>query len=214
MAKDDMNKLDSLAEKIEEAFLALQTVMKQINEISSIADNLESASKKINTKYLDILDSKKFETLKETSNKALEEILKDIKRIDDAILSIDVLKQQTTEAVAALSKRIGTYEENLRISKETAREVDDKLVKILKSAENAQTTGEKRILTASKLLEASAEVEKYDELLKIENENNRLLRDVLGKISSLEKKGLKPLEGIGIQKKPEEPKKPNYGQPK
>lgn len=214
MPKDDVNRLDDLAEKIEQAYQALQGLMTQINDISSIADTIETATKKINAKYLDILDPKKFEQLKDNSTRSMDDILKSIQKIEESIVSIDVLKQQTGEAIAALAGRISSYESNLRISKDTAREIDEKLLKIIKSAENAQVTGEKRILTASKLLEASAEVEKFDQLLKLENDNNRLLRDVLGKLSSLERRDSKSTDSKPDNRKKDEGVKSPFVPPK
>lgn len=182
MGKDDIVKLEDLSIQIEEAFGTLQKLMGKISELGEVASSLEEVTKKINEKYLEAFNVKRLEQLRDQNQKALNGLLVDIKKIDESILSIDVMRQQTSESVQKFASRMSGFEETLRQVKASTQEIDSKLLTLLKSAEGQMQDGEKRLQSASRLVEASAEIEKYDKMLKLQQDNNQMLKELMNRL--------------------------------
>lgn len=187
---------EQLANKIETAYIELKKTIDQIDMLSGVIEHIRNTSQEILEKYIAVIDPSKLTQIREQNRHALKQMIEDIQKIETNMTDFDVISHQTKELVDTFSKRFSSFDDMFKKIKQAVGDLDNKLLKLLKEAEKQQRLGQNRFLQASKLFHASAEIEKYDELLALEKENNRLLKELLSKPS------------LGINPKIHQPKGP------
>jgi hypothetical protein len=174
---------EQLANKIETAYKELKQTIDQIDLLSSVIDHIKETSQDILEKYITTIDPAKLTQIREQNKTALKTMIEDVQKIERNMTDFDVVSQQTKELVDTFSSRFSTFDDVFKKTKQSITELDNKLLKLIKEAEKQQRLGQNRFLQASKLFHASAEVEKYDQLLALEKENNRMLKDIQSKMT-------------------------------
>jgi methyl-accepting chemotaxis protein len=174
---------EQLANKIETAYKELKQTIDQIDLLSSVIDHIKETSQDILEKYITTIDPAKLTQIREQNKTALKTMIEDVQKIERNMTDFDVVSQQTKELVDTFSSRFSTFDDVFKKTKQSITELDNKLLKLIKEAEKQQRLGQNRFLQASKLFHASAEVEKYDQLLALEKENNRILKDIQSKMT-------------------------------
>lgn len=172
---------EQLSKKIEEAYEELIKTMDQIGSLGQIVEQLKTNTQSIIEKYVETLEPAKIAQLREQSKKSLNQMIEDVNRIQKAMIDYDVVEHQISEYVTSFTVKMNNFENILQGTKKIIQDMDTKLLKLIKEAEKNQVIGQKRFYQASQLFNASAEVEKYDELLKLQKENNKLLKEFLNK---------------------------------
>ncbi|MFP4178101.1 MAG: hypothetical protein ACLFTZ_04985 [Acholeplasmataceae bacterium] len=188
---------EQLAKRIEDAYNELRDTISRIDLLSGIIEEIKRTSQEILDRYSTAIDPAKLTQIREQNKHALNEMIEDIQKIEANMTDFEVVAQQTKELVDSFSQRFSAFDDVFRKTKQAITDLDNKLLRLLKQAERQQQLGQNRFLQASKLFDASAEVEKYDELLALEKENNRLLKELLSKPS------------LGFNPKYEQPKSAN-----
>jgi len=173
--------IELLGKKIEEAYNELTTTVEKLNTLTGIVDQLKNNTKGIIDQYVATLDPTKMAEMRESSKKAFQQMMDDIIKIDQALKNYEVVEYQLGENITGFNVRLNQFENSLQSTRKSLQDMDTKLLKLIKEAEKNQANGQKRFQQASQLFHASAEIEKYDELIKLERENNRLLKELLGK---------------------------------
>lgn len=174
---------DQLANKIETAYIELKQTIDRIDMLSTVIEHIKETSQEILEKYITAIDPARLTQIREQNKHALNRMIEDIQKIEANMTDFDVVSHQTKELVDTFSKRFSTFDDMFKKMKQSMGDLDNKLLKLLKESEKQQRLGQNRFLQASKLFHASAEIEKYDELLALEKENNRLLKELLSKQS-------------------------------
>lgn len=174
---------EQLANKIETAYKELKQTIDQIDLLSSVIEHIKETSQDILEKYITTIDPAKLTQIREQNKTALKTMIEDVQKIERNMTDFDVVSQQTKELVDTFSSRFSTFDDVFKKTKQSITELDNKLLKLIKEAEKQQRLGQNRFLQASKLFHASAEVEKYDQLLALEKENNRMLKDIQSKMT-------------------------------
>jgi len=174
---------EQLANKIETAYKELKQTIDQIDLLSSVIDHIKETSQDILEKYITTIDPAKLTQIREQNKTALKTMIEDVQKIERNMTDFDVVSQQTKELVDTFSSRFSSFDDVFKKTKQSITELDNKLLKLIKEAEKQQRLGQNRFLQASKLFHASAEVEKYDQLLALEKENNRILKDIQSKMT-------------------------------
>jgi methyl-accepting chemotaxis protein len=174
---------EQLANKIETAYKELKQTIDQIDLLSSVIEHIKETSQDILEKYITTIDPAKLTQIREQNKTALKTMIEDVQKIERNMTDFDVVSQQTKELVDTFSSRFSTFDDVFKKTKQSITELDNKLLKLIKEAEKQQRLGQNRFLQASKLFHASAEVEKYDQLLALEKENNRILKDIQSKMT-------------------------------
>ena len=172
---------EQLSKKIEEAYEELIKTMDQIGSLGQIVEQLKTNTQSIIEKYVETLEPAKIAQLREQSKKSLNQMIEDVNRIQKAMIDYDVVEHQISEYVTSFTVKMNNFENILQGTTKIIQDMDTKLLKLIKEAEKNQVIGQKRFYQASQLFNASAEVEKYDELLKLQKENNKLLKEFLNK---------------------------------
>ncbi len=173
-----MAKIEELAIKIEQSYEVMQNLMEELGSLHKMADEIEQATKVMNSKFLSVLDSKKFDGIRDQNKASLDKIMDDVAKIERSLDSIDVIRTLTQETISKFSERMASMDESFKKTKQTANDIDSKLLSLLKNAEKQMQAGENRIAKASQLFDVSAEIEKYDNLIKLQKENNQLLKEI------------------------------------
>ena len=196
-----MAKIEDITQKLEKSYLNLQLLMDDIGNLEKLFRDIEKVTLEFKEKFVEVLDPKRFDDIKNENEKSMKHIMSTIKNIDDNLSRVLVYKDQTQGIIDLFSEKIGSFEKTFNKTKDTANDVNLKLTKILSAAEKISFNGHDKLMKASKLLEVSAEIEKYDELLKIEKDNNRMLKELINfknknnenlKINLMSKNEIKP----------------------
>jgi phosphoglycerate-specific signal transduction histidine kinase len=197
---------ETLAKKIEDAYTEMRSMIDKLDAINRIVEQFKNNTNDIIDKYISTLEPAKIAEIRENSKKALNEMITDIKKIDQALSDFVVIEHQLGENITSFNTRIHKLEQDLQSNRKSLQDVDTKLIRIIKEAEKNQQTAQKRFYQANQLLKASAEVEKYDELIKLQRENNKMLKELLGKTPGQHQKPL-------VQKNSGDPFIPKMDQP-
>lgn len=168
--------MDELARKIEEAYRGIIEATKRIMVLSDTIDDLKVTTGEIIDKYTKAIDQSKLEETRKVSQKALQGMMSEIDKVETLIKEFEYTKLSFEDGITNFTERLKSLENHLKTNKSSIDEIDRKLVKHLKSAEMNSQLGVKRLNQATKLMQAKEEIEKYDELLKLERENNKILK--------------------------------------
>lgn len=171
--------MDELGKKIEETYNELLIAIKKINTLSETIEGLKSTTTDIINQYTQTIDQSKLDKIKSSSEKALNTMVKDIKVIEDQMISFEVVKQTIEDSIELFTSRMSSLEDNLKKTKGPIQEIDQKIIKHIKEAEKNNALGLKRFNQASALIDAKEEIKRYDKLLELEKENNRLLKQLI-----------------------------------
>jgi hypothetical protein len=172
-----------LSRKIESAYNEILETSKKINILSATIDQLKETTADIIDKYLKALDQSKLEETRNNSHKALEKMMSEIDKVETLISEFEYTKLTLEEGMSNFSERVKSLDESIKKNKSAFDDIDKKLFKHMKQAEIDRKLGTKRLQDATKVMQVKEEIERFDQLLKIEKENNRLLREIQKSIS-------------------------------
>lgn len=175
--------MDELGKKIEETYNELLLAIKKINVLSETIDSLKTTTTEIINQYTQTIDQSKLEKTRASSEKALNAMLNDIRKVEEQMSGFEVIKQTLEDSFELFTKRMTSLEDNIKKTKGPIQEIDQKLIKYIKEAEKNNLIGLKRLTQAATLVDAKEEIQKYDKLLELEKENNKLLKQLLAKES-------------------------------
>jgi hypothetical protein len=175
--------MDELGKKIEETYNELLLAIKKINVLSETIDGLKTTTTEIINQYTQTIDQSKLEKTRASSEKALNAMLNDIRKVEEQMSGFEVIKQTLEDSFELFTKRMASLEDNIKKTKGPIQEIDQKLIKYIKEAEKNNLIGLKRLTQAATLVDAKEEIQKYDKLLELEKENNKLLKQLLAKES-------------------------------
>lgn len=174
-----MPKIEDISQKLEKSYQNLQLLMDDIGNLEKLFTDIEKVTAEFKSKYIEVLDPKRFDDIKTENEKSMKHIMSTMKGIDESLSRILVYKEQTQTIIDLFSDKIGSFEKSFNKTKDTANDINHKLTKLLSNAEKISFNGHDKLMKASKLLEVSAEIERYDELLKLEKDNNRMLKELI-----------------------------------
>lgn len=174
-----MEKIEAIARQLETSYEAFIEVIKSIEQLQQTVTRIDNTSKKITKEYEKALDPKKLKTIEETTQEAYKTMQDKIKRLNELVNDAELMHQSTHEAIHQSINRIEKFGSSVNKSKAISQEVDKKLAALIQTAEKQKEEGERAFVKASTLFEANRQIEKYDELLKLERENNRMLKDLM-----------------------------------
>ena len=176
-----MAKIEDLALKLEQSYENMLLLMDDIGKLKQVFEAIQKATDDFKSQYETVMDKSKFEEIKKANQNAVTHILGDIKKIEESLTIVEVYKQHTEESINQFTKRIGNLEESFKKTKQAVNDVDVKLTTLVKNVEKTAFGADQKIIKASKLFDISAEIEHYDELLKLQRDNNRMLRELTNK---------------------------------
>jgi chromosome segregation ATPase len=168
-----------LLKKIEEAYMELGNTIDKVNMLTSIIETVKVTTKEILDRYISTIDPAKLTEMRESGKKVLQQMIEDISKIDQALSSYSIVEHQLNEQVTSFSSRLQSLEQMLQGTRKSISDIDTKLLKLIKEAEKNQLTAQKRFQQASQLFNASLEVEKYEELISLQKDNNAMLKELL-----------------------------------
>lgn len=175
--------MEELAKKIETTYEELLNSIKKVNALSQTIEDLKNTTNEIIEKYTDALDQSKIEKAKQSSEKNLQVMIEDIKKIEALMNSVEVAKQNVADLIMLFTTRMNTLDETLKNTRKPIQEIDQKLIKYFKEAEKNADLGMKRFNQAAQVVEAKEEIQKYEELISLQKENNKLIKQLMAKLS-------------------------------
>lgn len=181
--------IEVLAKRIEEAYESLNTTIEKVGTLTDIVDQFKKSTESIMEKYISTLEPSRMAELRENSKKNLQKMIEDIDSIDRAIKNYEIVEHQLVEQITNFQQRINNLETNLGNTRKSLQDMDTKLLRLIKEAEKNQQTAQKRFTQATQLITAEKEIEKYDELLRLIKNNNRLLQELTNKSKNMESLG-------------------------
>jgi hypothetical protein len=176
-----VEKFEDIALRIEETYKKLQEVINMIGSLKDIAEDIQKATDNIKRIYSETLKADKLSEVQKDNKKAFEAMAADVKKIDETLESISVLRIQAQDSIKMYGQRISNYEDSVRKNKELAQKIDVKLTTIVDALEKQRKVNERDYGRVVKLVEATVEIEKYDELIRLQKENNTLLQKLLSR---------------------------------
>jgi hypothetical protein len=175
--------MEELIKKIEATYEELLNTIKKVNALTQTIDDLKITTTQIIEKYTETLDHSKIEKAKQNTEKTLQVMVDDIKKIENLMGNVEMAKQNVADLMSLFTNRMTSLEDTLKKTKTPIQEIDQKLIKYIKEAEKNAELGMKRFNQASQLVDAKEEIKKYDELLILQKENNKLIKQLIAKMS-------------------------------
>jgi len=175
--------MEELIKKIEATYEELLNTIKKVNALTQTIDDLKVTTTQIIEKYTETLDQTKIEKAKQSTEKTLQVMVDDIKKIENLMGNVEMAKQNVADLISLFTNRMTSLEDTLKKTKTPIQEIDQKLIKYIKEAEKNAELGMKRLNQASQLVDAKEEIKKYDELLMLQKENNKLIKQLMAKLT-------------------------------
>lgn len=174
--------MDELVKKIEATYDELIYTISKVNQLSETIDHLKLTTTQIIDNYTETLDHTKIDKAKQQTEKTLQIMVDDIKKIENLMNGVEVAKQDVKDLIGLFNSRMSSLEESLKNARKPIQEIDQKLVKYIKEAEKNAELGMKRFNQAAQLVDAKVEIEKYNELISLQKENNKLIKQLMAKL--------------------------------
>lgn len=176
--------MEELVKKIEATYEELLNTIKKVNALTQTIDDLKVTTTQIIEKYTETLDQSKIEKAKQSTEKTLQVMVEDIKKIENLMGNVEMAKQNVADLMSLFTNRMASLEDTLKKTKTPIQEIDQKLIKYIKEAEKNAELGMKRFNQAAQLVDAKEEIKKYDELIMLQKENNKLIKQLMAKMAT------------------------------
>lgn len=176
--------MEELVKKIEATYEELLNTIKKVNALTQTIDDLKVTTTQIIEKYTETLDQSKIEKAKLSTEKTLQVMVEDIKKIENLMGNVEMAKQNVADLISLFTNRMASLEDTLKKTKTPIQEIDQKLIKYIKEAEKNAELGMKRFNQAAQLVDAKEEIKKYDELIMLQKENNKLIKQLMAKMAT------------------------------
>lgn len=176
--------MEELVKKIEATYEELLNTIKKVNALTQTIDDLKVTTTQIIEKYTETLDQSKIEKAKLSTEKTLQVMVEDIKKIENLMGNVEIAKQNVADLMSLFTNRMASLEDTLKKTKTPIQEIDQKLIKYIKEAEKNAELGMKRFNQAAQLVDAKEEIKKYDELITLQRENNKLIKQLMAKMAT------------------------------
>jgi|GEM_PF-4145136 len=176
--------MEELVKKIEATYEELLNTIKKVNALTQTIDDLKVTTTQIIEKYTETLDQSKIEKAKLSTEKTLQVMVDDIKKIENLMGNVEMAKQNVADLISLFTNRMASLEDTLKKTKTPIQEIDQKLIKYIKEAEKNAELGMKRFNQAAQLVDAKEEIKKYDELITLQRENNKLIKQLMAKMAT------------------------------
>lgn len=176
--------MEELVKKIEATYEELLNTIKKVNALTQTIDDLKVTTTQIIEKYTETLDQSKIEKAKQSTEKTLQVMVEDIKKIENLMGNVEMAKQNVADLISLFTNRMASLEDTLKKTKTPIQEIDQKLIKYIKEAEKNAELGMKRFNQAAQLVDAKEEIKKYDELIMLQKENNKLIKQLMAKMAT------------------------------
>ncbi len=176
--------MEELVKKIEATYEELLNTIKKVNALTQTIDDLKVTTTQIIEKYTETLDQSKIEKAKQSTEKTLQVMVEDIKKIENLMGNVEIAKQNVADLISLFTNRMASLEDTLKKTKTPIQEIDQKLIKYIKEAEKNAELGMKRFNQAAQLVDAKEEIKKYDELIMLQKENNKLIKQLMAKMAT------------------------------
>lgn len=176
--------MEELVKKIEATYEELLNTIKKVNALTQTIDDLKVTTTQIIEKYTETLDQSKIEKAKQSTEKTLQVMVEDIKKIENLMGNVEIAKQNVADLISLFTNRMASLEDTLKKTKTPIQEIDQKLIKYIKEAEKNAELGMKRFNQAAQLVDAKEEIKKYDELITLQRENNKLIKQLMAKMAT------------------------------
>ena len=177
-----MEHIDALAKQIEQSYQKFQDLVNSIDKLHNVLTKIEGTSDSIVNKFKEVLNEKKVVEVLKNTEKQYSLMQENITQLNQQIDSVEIMHQQIDDSIKNTIRRIDRYEQNLK----KAKSLDTKLSALINTVEKNKDKAESHFYKASTIFEANREIEKYDELIELQRENNKLLKKVLNKGDSKE----------------------------
>ncbi|MBW4258567.1 hypothetical protein KTG15_12855 [Methanobacterium sp. YSL] len=175
--------MDELVKKIETTYDELIYTIGKVNQLSDTIENLKITTTQIIDRYTETLDLTKIEKVRQTTEKSLQAMVEDVKKIENLMGNLEISKQNVADLMSLFTNRMATLEDTLKKTRNPIQEIDQKLIKYIKEAEKNAELGMKRFTQAAQLVDAKEEIKKYDELIALQKENNKLIKQLMTKLT-------------------------------
>lgn len=176
--------MDELVKKIEATYDELIYTISKVNQLSETIDYLKLTTTQIIDKYTETLDHTKIDKAKQQTEKTLQIMVEDIKRIENLMNGVEVAKQDVKDLIGLFNNRMNSLEESLKNARKPIQDIDQKIVKYIKEAEKNAELGMKRFNQAAQLVDAKVEIQQYSELISLQKENNKLIKQLMAKLDA------------------------------
>jgi hypothetical protein len=174
-----MEKYDELSKKIEESHKKMLILLDEIGGFKNIFSNFSEQIETAKTQYNELFKIEKFNDLKKNNDLLLKKMQEDIKKIDENMSIIETYKKLTDEQINIFVKRIHTYEDDHKKMRQAMNDIDNKLSFILTKIDKRENSIFEKSMKVDQLFSANVELQNYSELLKLQKDNNRLLKKLL-----------------------------------
>lgn len=174
-----MEKFDELTKKIEDSHKKMLLLLDEIGGFKSIFSSFSDQVEAAKAQYNDLFKIEKFSELKKNNDALLKKVQEDVKKIDENMSIIETYKKLTDEQINIFVKRIHTYEDDHKKMRQAMNDIDNKLSFILTKMDKRENSVYEKSIKVNQLFEANAELQNYSELLKLQKDNNRLLKKLI-----------------------------------
>ena len=168
--------LQNISKSIEASYLELKTLIDKIGDINHVIEKIKNSSEDIRAQYTEVLDNTKLKEAQKDYQITVKEMEKSLNKIQDEILHIQTIKKVAEDSLNTVINKIKRFENLLENLNNKSKSLDKKLTQSMESLKFNNHNVEKKADKALRLVELNYQVEKYEEILQLQKENNKLLK--------------------------------------
>jgi len=176
--------LNSISKAIESSYQELKTLIDKIGEINHVIETFKNSSHEIREQYAEALDHTKLKAVQSDYQQTVKDMEKSLSNIQDKIIEIQTIKKVAEDSLGIVIGRMKNFEKLLDSLNNKSKNLDKKLTQSMETIKLKHANIEKKADKAFRLVELNYQVDKYDEILQLQKENNKLLKNLTKKDNS------------------------------
>ncbi len=168
--------LKDLSKTLEHSYQSLHEVIDQIGNITQVIQTLKNDSANVRDTYLEIFDHTKLKEAQKDYKQTTKHMLNSLNDIQDQIIHIQTIRKTAEDDLVNIVNKMKRFEKLLHNINEGSKSLDKKLSQGMEKLKLNHNNVERKADKALRLIEINHQVEKYDEIIRLQKENNTLLR--------------------------------------
>ena len=186
--------LKDVSKSIEASYNELHTLIEKIADIDHVIQRIRESSEEVRSQYTDILDNTKLKQAQKDYENTVSSMEKSLNKIEDGMLKVQTIRRIAEDDLKGVLNKIQRFEGLLDSLNSRSKALDKKLTQSMETLKLNHANVTKKADKALKLVELNYHADKYDEILKLQKENNELLKKLRPAKKPKSKQPEKPIQ--------------------
>lgn len=174
--------LQNAISKIEETYESIQTLVNKIHHLEKTVEDVSQKSKEFASKYESLIKGDELKGLKEGTDKSLKDAKEKLSEINDKLEHFANAKYLLNEELESTLRRVNKIDEAFNKNIKRMSDIDKKILNVSTKVDKIRYKSDTHLQKASSLYEIMSQAEDFKGLKRKVEDNNRLLRELLGRV--------------------------------